>query len=285
MIAIIEWVGLLSLPFFLLLDLVHRARRYDVPKGWRLRAFAVTVFTFFFATKVAELWGTYLGDWRLFDGSDLGTAFGALVGIFVYELVHYLYHRAAHRFDPIWRAAHQMHHSAEALDAFGANYAHPLDNVVWTSLPILVLFPILGLTPEAGAIAAAFIAFSAAFQHANIRTPRWLGYVIQRPESHALHHGRGRHRSNYSDLPLWDMAFGTFENPARADGEVGFYKGASARIGAMLIGRDVSRRPAGPAHGVEPDPDALSPSTCTTRFGRAARRSDPSPVVPLHRGR
>ena len=30
----------------------------------------------------------------------------------------------------------------------------------------------------------------AMFQHANIRTPRWIGYVVQRPESHAVHHGR-----------------------------------------------------------------------------------------------
>lgn len=245
MIEIIEWVGLLSLPTFMLLDLIHRAKRYDAPRGWRLRALAVSVFAFIFATKVGEFWGQALGDWSLIDGAALGTVGGALVGILVYELFHYLYHRAAHRFDPIWRIAHQMHHSAESLDAFGANYSHPADIVVWTTLPVLVLFPLLGLTPEAGAIVAAFIAFNAAFQHANIRTPRWLGYIIQRPESHAVHHARNVHRYNYSDLPLWDMVFGTFRNPEQVDLELGFYKGASARLGAMLIGQDVSRPRAG----------------------------------------
>jgi len=83
------------------------------------------------------------------------------------------------------------------------------------------------------------------FQHANIRTPRWLGYIIQRPESHSLHHGRGVHRYNYADLPLWDMVFGTFRNPAEMQAEVGFYKGASNRVLAMLAGRDVSSPPAG----------------------------------------
>lgn len=241
MIEAIEWIGLLSLPAFLLLDLVYRARRYDAPRGWRLRALAVSVFTFFFAVQVGELYGTWLPDASLFDGAALGTAGGALLGIVVYELFHYGYHRLAHRSDLVWRAAHQMHHSAESLDAFGANYAHPLDTAVWTALPMLVFFPLLGLAPEAAAIGASFIAFNAMFQHANIRTPRWLGYLIQRPESHALHHGRGIHRYNYSDLPMWDMVFGTFRNPMNADDvPVGFSKGASERLGAMLVGRDVS---------------------------------------------
>ena len=50
------------------------------------------------------------------------------------------------------------------------------------------------------------------FYHWNVRTPHWLGYFVQRPESHCVHHQRGRHRNNYSDLPLWDIAFGTFSS-------------------------------------------------------------------------
>jgi hypothetical protein len=106
-----------------------------------------------------------------------------------------------------------------------------------------VFFPLLGLAPEAGAVAAAFLALNAAFQHANIRTPRWLGYLIQRPESHGIHHERGVHRYNDSDLPLWDMLFGTFRNPERWEAEAGFYTGVSSRIGAMLIGHDVATPP------------------------------------------
>ena len=51
------------------------------------------------------------------------------------------------------------------------------------------------------------------FQHANIRTPHWLGYIVQRPESHSAHHERGVHARNYGDLPLFDIIFGTFHNP------------------------------------------------------------------------
>ena len=81
------------------------------------------------------------------------------------------------------------------------------------------------------------------FQHANLKTPRWLGYVIQRPESHIIHHQRGLHRYNYCDLPVIDMLFGTFRNPVDVEPVCGFYDGASSRIGDMLLGRDVTNDP------------------------------------------
>jgi sterol desaturase/sphingolipid hydroxylase (fatty acid hydroxylase superfamily) len=64
--------------------------------------------------------------------------------------------------------------------------------------------------------------------------------LIQRPESHGVHHRRGFHAYNYSDLPIWDMLWGTFRNPARFNGDVGFEDAESRRIGAMLLARDVN---------------------------------------------
>jgi sterol desaturase/sphingolipid hydroxylase (fatty acid hydroxylase superfamily) len=77
-------------------------------------------------------------------------------------------------------------------------------------------------------------------QHANVRTPRWLGYVVQRPESHSRHHARGVHAGNYSDLPIFDLLFGTFDNPPAFAKRAGFYDGASARVAEMLSFRDVA---------------------------------------------
>jgi sterol desaturase/sphingolipid hydroxylase (fatty acid hydroxylase superfamily) len=82
--------------------------------------------------------------------------------------------------------------------------------------------------------------FLGMFQHANIKTPHWLGYIIQRPESHTIHHAQGIHRYNYSDLPIYDIIFGTFRNPNSFEHQTGFYHGASARVGDMLMFRDVS---------------------------------------------
>ena len=269
MLDALTWFSLLILPAFLALDFFVSARKYVTPRGWRLKALLVSTGVFFLSLKVGEWWGAWTGGIALFDGTALGTAGGALVGILVYELFHYGYHRFAHSWKPLWRAAHQMHHSAESLDAFGANYLHPLDVFFFTSLASLAFFPLLGLSPEAGAIASAFLAFNAAFQHANIKTPRWLGYLVQRPESHAVHHGRGTPRANYADLPLWDMVFGTFRNPETVEGQMGFYDGASDRIPEMLVGLDVTRPRGAAARSAAGD----SPARATVIESRRPERA------------
>jgi sterol desaturase/sphingolipid hydroxylase (fatty acid hydroxylase superfamily) len=236
----LTWFALLVLPAFVMLDLVHGARHFWTPRGWRARALAVSVAAVLLSMTVATFWAGVFDGIALLPGHELGFGGGAIVGVLAYELGHYWYHRAAHAWTPLWRAAHQMHHSAESLDAFGAYYLAPLDVVLFGSIQSLLLYPVLGLTLEAGLAVGAFTAFCAVFQHANVRTPQWLGYFVQRPESHAVHHERGVHRWNYSDLPLWDIAFGTFRNPARWEGRVGFHHGASARVVEMLCGRDVS---------------------------------------------
>jgi sterol desaturase/sphingolipid hydroxylase (fatty acid hydroxylase superfamily) len=73
-----------------------------------------------------------------------------------------------------------------------------------------------------------------------VRTPRWIGYFVQRPESHCLHHERGVHARNYADFPLWDMLFGSFDNPASFGGHCGFDAPADRRLGAMLAWQDVN---------------------------------------------
>ncbi len=230
------------IPGMILLDWALRGRRHDSTRFWRVRATLVTVAAFYIAGYVAVFWGHVLGDFHLLDGSALGTWWGAAAGVLVYELLHYAYHRAAHEWQWLWRAGHQMHHSAESLDAFGAYYMHPVDVFLFTTISSLVFYPLLGLTVEAGLVGALFLTFNAMFQHMSLRTPRWLGYIIQRPESHSVHHARGVHRYNYSDLPLWDMVFGTFRNPREFQGEQGFYPGASERIGEMLLFQDVTTR-------------------------------------------
>lgn len=236
----LETLTLALIPGFLLLDFIIQKRRYRKPRHWRLRGLLVTVAIFLFTGEVAAFWGKVFGDVHLLDTSALGI-YGAIIAVVVYELVHYGYHRAAHQWNGLWRAGHQLHHSAESLDAFGAYYLHPLDAALFTTWSSLVFFPLLGVSMEAAIAGALFLTFNAMFQHANLKTPVWLGYIIQRPESHNIHHGRGLHRYNYADLPVIDMLFGTFRNAgSEIDLECGFYDGASSRIAEMLIGRDVA---------------------------------------------
>jgi sterol desaturase/sphingolipid hydroxylase (fatty acid hydroxylase superfamily) len=57
-----------------------------------------------------------------------------------------------------------------------------------------------------------------------------------------VHHARGVHAYNYSDLPLFDIIFGTFRNPKKYVAETGFYIGGSGRIGDMLLFRDINEQ-------------------------------------------
>jgi sterol desaturase/sphingolipid hydroxylase (fatty acid hydroxylase superfamily) len=237
----LEYMTMGLVPAFILMDLAIRKGRHASTRWWQLRGSVMTVVTFFMSAYVMLFWNTLLGGFHLFNLSGLGTWAGALVGVLAYELAHYSYHRAAHRYNWLWRLTHQMHHSAESLDAIGAFWLHPLDNLMFTSISSLVFYPLLGLALEAGLVGGFFLTFNAMFQHSRIRTPKWLGYFIQRPESHSIHHGRGMHRFNYADLPLIDMLFGTFRNGDGFRAQHGFYDGASERVIDMLMFRDVSR--------------------------------------------
>ena len=103
-----------------------------------------------------------------------------------------------------------------------------------------VLYAGVGVTPEAGANAVLIVGLVDMFYHLNVRTPHWLGYIIQRPESHCVHHQEGVHSYNFADLPIWDMLFGTFRNPQKYSGRCGFGDGAEEHIVEMLRGEDWS---------------------------------------------
>lgn len=211
-------------------------------RGWLPRT-AVTLLAFLMLSAYLPLlWADALAPLQVFDLSGWPTAAGAIAGVLMYEVIGYAYHRALHRFTPLWRAVHQVHHSSERLDSPSAFWFSPLDMVGWTLVPSVAL-TLLGLPPVAAGVALLFIGFLSIFQHANLRTPVWLGYFIQRPESHSVHHQRGVHRHNYADLPVIDMLFGTFCNPRDHAPATGFWHGASNRVLDMLLARDVSRQP------------------------------------------
>ncbi len=71
----------------------------------------------------------------------------------------------------------------------------------------------------------------------KVRTPVWLGYLIQRPEAHCEYHRLGVHAYNYGDLPLWDLVF---RNPVRFEGRRSFEAAADWHLLAMLAWRDVN---------------------------------------------
>jgi sterol desaturase/sphingolipid hydroxylase (fatty acid hydroxylase superfamily) len=161
---------------------------------------------------------------RLIDASKLGVPLGVVAGYLVVSLLSSLWHRALHESTLLWRLCHQMHHAPRRLDLSGGNVFHPLDVLMFTVVQVVALTLVIGLDPLAAALTGYVAGFYTLFQHWNVRTPRWLGFVIQRPEAHCKHHELGVHASNYSDFPLWDLLLGSFDSPERFDGRVGFDK-------------------------------------------------------------
>ena len=222
------------------LEAAFPARRLPRIAGHRARGVTALLAFFLVSSYLPYLLAPLLAPLAFADSSGLGTWGGALAAMLLYQAVGYAYHRSLHASDWLFRVVHQQHHSAERLDAASAFLFHPFDMIGWTVVSTLAL-TLLGVTPGAAVVFALAGGFLSTFQHANITTPRILGYFIQRPESHSYHHGRGRHRSNYSDLPLFDVVFGTFVNPREFAAETGYYDGASARVVDLLLGRDVTQ--------------------------------------------
>ncbi|NCT93635.1 MAG: sterol desaturase family protein [Chitinophagaceae bacterium] len=207
---------------------------------WRLKGITAFIVYFFLSSYLPFFWNEYLAKYQVFDMTGLGDYWGALVALLIYELGVYIWHRAMHKSHLLWRMFHQMHHSAERVDTYGAFFFSPMDMLGFTGLTSLALVWVGGFTPEATIYAIYGATFLAVIQHTNIKTPQWMGYIFQRPESHSLHHARGIHAFNYSDLPLFDILLGTFKNPREFVAETGFYEGASSKIGEMILFKDIN---------------------------------------------
>jgi len=224
----------------LVLERIFPARQLPKVRFWLVKGILFFFVSGAVGAMLPVIANKIVGTHALFDLRGLGMVGGAIVAYIVADLFGYAAHRFLHNVPFIWRYTHQMHHSAERIDVATANYSHPLDILVMGTPPLLAV-SLLGVSAEAAALVG-FLNFAIqTFQHVNMRTPRWVGWIVQRPEAHAVHHARGVHAYNYGTLALWDLVFGTYRNPtAFGVDPAGFWDGASTRIGAMLIGRDVS---------------------------------------------
>ncbi len=210
MYSFLENLTLALIPGFLVLDFIVQKRKYDKSRHWRARGLFVTVAIFFFTGEVAAFWGGVIGDFHLLDASGLGL-WGAPVAVLVYVIVHYTYHRAAHEWTWLWRAGHQMHHSAESLDAFGAYYLHPFDAAMFATLEQRGVLPAIGRQCGGGHFGHPVPDLQRpvpACEPENADLAGLCHPASGKPQHPP--HARGVHRYNYADLPVIDMLFGTF---------------------------------------------------------------------------
>lgn len=241
---LLDPVSLIILAMYAVLILweaILPARKLPKVKYWQLKGIGAFFFYFYLSTYLPLWYAEWLPTSQLFNFSGINSITGGVIAVLLYEFGVYVWHRIMHKNNLLWRVFHQMHHSAERLDTYGAFYFSPFDMIGWTLLSTVCFSFIAGLPAQSITIMLLVTNFFSIFQHANIKTPVWLGYIVQRPESHAIHHAKGVHAFNYSDLPLFDILFGTFRNPSKYVDETGFYHGASSRVKDMLLFKEVDK--------------------------------------------
>lgn len=215
---------------------------WTLPKvrTWPLRVLLINAAQLGVVLLAGFSWERWAASWSVFRLSDhVSPAVGGLIAYFIATFVFYWWHRWRHEVDILWRGFHQIHHSPQRLEVITSFYKHPGEMVVNSVLGSLLVYTLLGLSPEAGAFYTLCTALGEFFYHTNVRTPQWVGYVFQRPEMHRIHHQHGRHKHNYGDIVWWDMLFGTYENPPTWDDRCGFDDGKEQQLLSMLAYKDV----------------------------------------------
>ena len=226
----------------MMLEKAAQGRPYPERKHWNIRGWlflllsAVITLPFPILIHSHDLFGG-----GVFDFSGLAPLSGGVFGWFIYTLPAYLFHRASHSYAFVWRWTHQMHHAPVRNDAASSSIVHPVESVVYACMIVLTGQALLNLSLQATFVMILIIQLFAFFPHTNVKTPAFLGYFIQRPEGHVLHHAQKVQRVNYGDFPLWDLVFGTFVNPKEYSQEpLGFPDGNDEAYLEMLKGRLVS---------------------------------------------
>jgi sterol desaturase/sphingolipid hydroxylase (fatty acid hydroxylase superfamily) len=208
--------------------------------SWPWRVLLINAIQLLVVLLAGITWEKWLSQWSVFHLSRHVPDFaGAFAAYFVATFVFYWWHRWRHESDVLWRLFHQIHHSPRRIEVITSFYKHPGEMVVNSIIGSLLVYTLLGLSLEAGAIYTAFTALGEFFYHTSVRTPRWIGFVFQRPEMHRIHHQHNRHKNNYGDIVWWDMLFGTYENPRLFTGTCGFDPAKEEQLGKMLRYRDV----------------------------------------------
>ncbi len=226
---------------FMVLERIVPDQKLPHVKGWWMRVCILNLFQIgiLFLGKVT--WDHWFQGQSFFHlSNDLNAPVGGFIAYLVITFVFYWWHRWRHTINFLWLTMHQIHHSPQRIETITSFYKHPLEIICNSILIGMVNFLILGLNLESAAWCILFTAIGEYFYHMNVKTPHWLGYIFQRPEMHRIHHERNKHYHNFSDLPLWDMLFGTFKNPKDMYEACGFKPEREYKLIDMLLFKNVN---------------------------------------------
>lgn len=225
----------------IIFEVIRPGRSFPQVAGWWGRAFLLNVLQVVVIYISGMAWDKWFTDYKLWSADGLGVTLGAVLGYLLITFVFYWWHRWRHEVQFLWNWFHQVHHSPQRIEIITAFYKHPFELVADSVISSFLLYILMGLSPQAASYAILLSGLGELFYHWNVSTPYWLGFIFQRPESHCVHHQANIHHYNYSDLPLWDILFGTFKNPKKFDKKCGFGE-KEHQLGDMLKGVDVHKK-------------------------------------------
>jgi sterol desaturase/sphingolipid hydroxylase (fatty acid hydroxylase superfamily) len=162
-----------------------------------------------FATRVIDAAGP--ADALLARLRDLPWGLRLFLSFVLVDFVLYWFHRAQHRFAPLWRT-HAWHHSVRELywfSGFRTSFLHSLAyNLPQTAVPLWLF----GLSPLQAALGFAIGILVQFWEHTNLRVAFGpLRHVLITPQYHRIHHAAaGLRDKNFAFIfPVWDRLFGT----------------------------------------------------------------------------
>lgn len=217
----IGFIQLLVFLFFFGLERLYPDKNHPVAPFFNFWWAALGLFALLWLRVVMFFWVQTPGGFITISAPIVVQGF---VFYLFYSCGNYWFHRWKHSNSLLWRYIHNLHHSPSQMETKIAFYRHPLE-ILANTVYLLVLGKLLfNVSFEVIAIALAIEGCLECFHHANIKMPRrllWLGYIIQLPGMHLIHHEYGLHKYNYAPF-LWDTVFKTVKIPQQWEGRLGF---------------------------------------------------------------
>jgi sterol desaturase/sphingolipid hydroxylase (fatty acid hydroxylase superfamily) len=227
--------------FLMVLERVIPDRKLPQVKGWWTRVAVINALQLGVVFLGMQTWDRWFQGGKLLHlGASLPAPLTGFLAYLIVTLVFYWWHRIRHVNGFLWLTLHQVHHSASRIETITSFYKHPVEIIANSLILGAINHVILGTGVDGAAFCLLYSSLGEYVYHMNIATPRWMGYFFQRPEMHRIHHQRGKHWSNFSDLPVWDMLFGTYKNPHDQGPVCGYKPEREARLLDMLAFRDVN---------------------------------------------
>jgi len=163
-------------------------------------------------------------------------ALQVVLALLIAELGLYVAHRMAHEHLSLWRF-HALHHSVARLWVVNTGRFHVVDSLIKAALSQAPLY-LLGAPLPVFLWVGAVTAVTGLLTHCNVEMRTGLlDWIFSTPRLHRWHHSKAMSEGNTNyceNLVLWDLAFGTYYNPARgAPAELGI----SGKVAPGFLGQ------------------------------------------------